>query len=125
MKFGSIVIAVLSIVLATVKAANSSSLPATNVSAAVDGILAAFRDHPLVGIEDNHGLAQEEDFYAALMRDPRFAREVTNVVVEFGGAGRQNTLDRYLAVKLFPTRNCAASGQTLLAGFQPLQLSAT
>jgi hypothetical protein len=57
---------------------------------------AAFRSHPLVGIADNHGLAQELDFYGALVRDPRFASEVGNVVVEFGGASHQDTINRYV-----------------------------
>jgi hypothetical protein len=50
-----------------------------------------------VAIGDNHGLAQEEDFYIALVRDKRFAEKVGNVVVEFGDAAQQATLDRYLA----------------------------
>jgi hypothetical protein len=32
-----------------------------------------------------------------LIRDPRFAKEVGNVVVEFGDAAEQETIDRYLA----------------------------
>jgi hypothetical protein len=58
--------------------------------------MAAFANHPIVGMDDNHGLAQEEDFYAALVRDPRFAKEVGNVVVEFGGAAAQPIIDRYV-----------------------------
>lgn len=64
---------------------------------AVDGILAAFRTHPVVGITDYHGLAQEEDFYVDLIRDPRFAKEVGNIVVEFGTAAQQKTIDCYVA----------------------------
>ena len=67
------------------------------VSSATDGIFAAFQRRPIVAIGDNHGLAQEEDFYVALVRDKRFAEEVGNVVVEFGDAAQQATLDRYLA----------------------------
>lgn len=67
------------------------------VSSAADGIFAAFQRRPIVAIGDNHGLAQEEDFYVALVRDKRFAEEVGNVVVEFGDAAQQATLDRYLA----------------------------
>jgi hypothetical protein len=48
---------------------------------AADGIFAAFATHPLVGIGEWHGLAQEADFYAALIRDPRFARDVGNIVL--------------------------------------------
>ena len=66
--------------------ARAQPLEAPTVVSAIDGILHAFQHHSLVGIGDDHNSAQEEDFYAALVRDPRFATEVGNVVVEFGGA---------------------------------------
>ena len=72
------------------------SAPPPKIVNATDGIFAAFQTHPLVGLDDTHGLAQEEDFYATLVRDPRFAREVGNVVVEFGGAEGQSIIDRYV-----------------------------
>src|SRR5580704_13775727 len=71
-------------------------LPPPTVRPAIDGILDGFQDHPLVAIGNYEDYAQEEDFYAALVRDPRFAREVGNVVVEFGGAAHQDIIDRYL-----------------------------
>jgi hypothetical protein len=76
--------------------ARAQALEAPTVVSAIDGILHAFQNHSLVGIGDNHNSAQEEDFYAALVRDPRFATEVRNVVVEFGGAAHQDLLDGYL-----------------------------
>lgn len=66
-------------------------------SQAADAIFAAFARHPLVGLGDQHNLAQAGAFYAALVRDPRFAADVRNLVVEFGSAANQATLDRYLA----------------------------
>jgi hypothetical protein len=72
------------------------------VQPAVDGVLAAFATHSLVGLGEHHALAQEGDFYNALIGDPRFAREVGNVVVEFGSAAHQDTLDRYLAGEEVP-----------------------
>lgn len=66
------------------------------VRPAVDGVLAAFETHRLVGLGDQHDLANELAFYATLVRDPRFAAAVGNVVVEFGAAQHQDILDRYL-----------------------------
>jgi hypothetical protein len=66
------------------------------VRPAVDGILEAFETHPLVGLGDLHMLANELNFYALVVRDPRFAAKVGNVVVEFGGSQHQDILDRYL-----------------------------
>jgi hypothetical protein len=81
-------------------------LPATaqepKVVPATDGIFAAFAAHPLVGIDDDHGLAQELDFYAAIIRDPRFARDVGNLVVETGSANNQAIIDAYVAGEAVP-----------------------
>ena len=66
------------------------------VTPAMDGIFGAFKTYPLVGIGEHHRIAQELDFYAALVRDPRFAKDVGNVVVEFGGAIHQDIIDRYV-----------------------------
>lgn len=74
----------------------AQAAPAPKVSPAIAGILDAFKNHSLVGLGDHHGLAQELDFYSALISDPRFANEVGNVVMEFGAVS-QPTLDRYLA----------------------------
>jgi hypothetical protein len=66
------------------------------IKPAVDGLFDAFETHPLVALGDMHGLAQEMELYKLLIRDPRFARNVGNVVVEFGGAARQDVIDRYV-----------------------------
>jgi len=58
-------------------------------------VLDLFKQKSVVAIADAHGLAQEEAFYSALVRDPRFAKQVGNVVVEFGGSGAQDIVDRY------------------------------
>jgi hypothetical protein len=72
------------------------------VRPALDGIFAAFETRPLVGIGDLHDLADEEAFYAAVVRDPRFAATVGNVVAEFGASQHQDILDRYLAGEDLP-----------------------
>lgn len=74
----------------------------TVVQPAADGVFAAFETHRLVGLADNHGLIENLEFYAALVRDPRFAREVGNVVVEFGASDRQDVIDRYVAGETVP-----------------------
>ncbi len=78
-------------IVATAQAAELTQQPA------LDGVFDAFKTHPLVGLADIHGVAEVGDFYTALLRDPRFAAEVGNVVVEFGGAAQQAVIDRYVA----------------------------
>lgn len=80
----------------------SENAPPPTVSPAADGIFTAFQRRPIVALSDDHGMAQEEDFYASLVRDERFPDAVGNVVVEFGDAAQQATLDRYLAGDAIP-----------------------
>lgn len=76
--------------------APASAEPAPKVQPAISGLIDQFKTYPLVGLGDYHGLAQELDFYAALVRDPRFAEEVGNLVMEFGAVS-QPIIDRYLS----------------------------
>lgn len=81
---------------ASVLTAQSPAFPAPQIKPAIDGVLDLFSDRPVVVLCDYHGLAQEEAFYSALIRDPRFAENVGNVVVEFGESS-QGIIDRYVA----------------------------
>jgi hypothetical protein len=76
---------------------SAAAAPPPKVVSATDGIFAAFEGHPLVGLGEWHGLAQEYDFYAALLRDPRFTAQVGNIVLEVGDAAQQSVIDRYVA----------------------------
>ncbi len=70
--------------------------PPPTVMSATDGIFEAFKTHPLVGLGEMHGLAQEFEVYFALVRDPRFAAEVGNIILETGSASNQGIVDRYV-----------------------------
>lgn len=73
-----------------------TNLPAPTVTTATAGIFTALQTHPLIGLGDHHRMAQELDFYAALVQDRRFAKDIGNVVEEFGDAAQQATIDRYV-----------------------------
>lgn len=87
-------ITILATILTTIARPGYASEP--RVTNAEDGIFRAFQTHPLVGMRDAHGWAQQEDFYSAILRNPRFAREVGNVVFEMGDAAYQDIADRYV-----------------------------
>lgn len=78
------------------------TVPPPKVVIAADGIFAAFQTHPIVGLGEWHGLAQELDFYVALLRDPRFAKDVGNIVLEVGDAAQQGMIDRYVNGETVP-----------------------
>lgn len=77
--------------------AQTASVGPVLVEPALDGVFRAFANHPVVALGDPHGLAEQMDFYAAVVRDPRFARDVRNLVVEFGSSSHQAVIDRYVA----------------------------
>jgi hypothetical protein len=72
------------------------------VGPALDGVFKAFKSNSVVALGDPHGLAAQMDFYTAVVRDPRFAREVRNLVVEFGASSQQQVIDRYVAGETVP-----------------------
>ena len=64
---------------------------------AVDGVIEACRAHALVALgEGAHGNEQGDAFRRRLVRDPRFAQVVDDVVVEFGNAKYQALMDRFV-----------------------------
>lgn len=86
------------------------------VTPAADGIFEAFKTHPLVGLGEWHGLAQMLDFYVVQLRDPRFAAEVGNIVVEIGADQREewSTVESTGILELF-----LSSRQHCTASFRP------
>jgi hypothetical protein len=78
------------------QATDPTAIPQPSVTPAREGIFEAFKTRPIVAVGDSHGLTQEMDFYIDLIRDPRFAKEIGNVLVEFGDASQQDTINRYV-----------------------------
>lgn len=63
----------------------------------ITGILEMFKTHDVVALsEGNHGNEQGHAFRLALIRDPRFAAAVNDIVVEFGNAHYQGVIDRFV-----------------------------
>lgn len=63
----------------------------------IAAILEAFRSHPIVALaEGSHNNEQGHAFRLALIRDPRFAATVDDIVVEAGNALHQDVMDRFV-----------------------------
>ena len=62
----------------------------------VDAIVAAFRTHSIVALSDPHGNVQVQAFLLSLIRDPRFAAVVDDVVIETANARHQDAIDRFV-----------------------------
>ncbi len=76
-------------------AAQQQPKPATPVDP-IAGIVDAFKTHQIVAISDAHGNEQNQAFIKALIRDPKFAATVNDIVIEFGNARYQSLVDRYV-----------------------------
>ena len=64
----------------------------------IKAILDAFRSHSIVALSEGttHGDEQSHAFRLALIRDPRFAATVNDIVVESGNALYQDVIDRFV-----------------------------
>jgi len=60
------------------------------------GRIDAFGSHQLVALADPHGNEQVHAFRLSLIRDPRFAAVVNDIVVGFGSARYQERMDRFV-----------------------------
>jgi len=62
----------------------------------IGAILDAFRSHSIVALGEDHGNEQGHAFRLSLIRDPRFAAKVNDIVVEFGNARYQDLMDGFV-----------------------------
>lgn len=78
---------------------------ATEVTPPLDAIatiLDAFRTHAVVALDEPHGDEQSHAFRLSLIRDPRFAAVVNDILVEFGNSRYQAVMDRFVSGERVP-----------------------
>jgi hypothetical protein len=86
-------------VRAQVTAARPPAIPLDPIGAVLD----TFRTHTVVALgEGSHGNEQAHRFRLALLRDPRFAAIVNDIVVESGSARYQDVMDRFVSGEEVP-----------------------
>jgi hypothetical protein len=95
-------LAAVGVVVFTAMGAATSTPAEARPESAVPAVLAAFDRFPVVALGMSHRQQDEADFSLELIRDPRFAAKVNDVVVECGNALYQATLDRYIAGEEVP-----------------------
>ncbi len=78
---------------------DTSGPPAPGTLGFVDAVLSAFKRHRVVAIGEGgeHGLQEHHDVLTVLLTDPRLPGAVNDVVVEFGNALYQPTVDRFIS----------------------------
>ena len=83
------------LITASIPAQQNAPKPAIPVDP-VPAIIDAFQRHDVVALGDAHGNEQARAFLKVLVRDPRFAATVNDIVVEFGNARHQSLVDGYV-----------------------------
>jgi hypothetical protein len=83
------------------------AVPVEPIAAIVD----AFRSDRIVALGDNHGNEQGHKFRLSLIRDPRFAAAVDDIVVEFGSARYQDLMDRPSTAETSHMNRCVRFGR--------------
>ena len=68
----------------------------TGIDGIVQTLISVFDQVDIVALGEDHGEQRDSDLRIALVRHPDFARKVRFIVVEFGTASEQLTLDRYI-----------------------------
>ena len=92
-----------------------SAMPLEPISAIVE----QFKSHTLVALGDNEAGVQGSDFRIKLVRDPRFAAVVNDIVVEFGNSRYQDLVDRFTRGEESYQNRCGMCGRIRLRSNTP------
>ena len=84
----------------------------------VGAIVEAFKTYDIVAVGEPHGNEQAAAFRVALVRDPRFANVVDDIVVESGNSRYQDIVDQFVSGKDVPDQTLRQAWQnTTIANF--------
>jgi hypothetical protein len=65
-------------------------------SSLIEAVLAAFQAHRVVAIGDAHACQEVHDLLLTMLSDPRLYGAASDLIVEFGNASCQDTLDKFI-----------------------------
>ena len=93
--FGALLFVVLLTTVPLSASAQQGDRPPAVPVEPIGAIIEVFKTHNIVALSDAHGNEQNHAFRLLLIRDPRFAATVNDVVIELGNARYQDVMDRY------------------------------
>jgi hypothetical protein len=74
-----------------------AALPArASAQSGIDGVMRAWDRHQIVAIAETHRAVEDKRLFAQIIARPEFPKIVNDIVIEFGTARYQSTLDRYI-----------------------------
>jgi len=100
--------------------ASSISTAQPNVENATHAMVRLMRTHQIVMFGETHGDKQEYEWLCALVKDPAFASQVDDIVVEFGNSLYQKTVDRYIAGGDVPQEQIEKAWRNVIGAVGPV-----
>jgi hypothetical protein len=91
-----------------------------HVEDATAAMIAAIDAHQIVMFGETHGNKQEYEWLCALVKTPKFADRVDDVVVEFGNSLYQKTVDRYVAGEDLPREQVQKAWRNVIGAVGPV-----
>lgn len=88
---------------------------------ATEAIVRLFDTHNIVMLGEMHGNRQEYEWLIKLVNTPDFANRVDDIVVEFGNALYQKTVDRYVAVENISVEEVQKAWRDMVLSTVPVQ----
>jgi hypothetical protein len=92
----------------------------TRLPDALSAMIQLFQSHDIVMFGEVHGNEQEYEWLCKLVRTPGFADHVDDIVVEFGNALDQQTVDRYVAGEDVPFDEVEKAWRNMVADTEPV-----
>lgn len=87
---------------------------------ATAAMIQAISSHQVVMFGETHGNKQEYEWLCQLVRDPRFAEQTDDIVVEFGNSLYQKTVDRYIAGENVPLAQVQKGWRNVIGAVGPV-----
>ncbi len=84
------------------------------------GMMRLFQTHDIVMFGEVHNSRQEYEWLCKLVKTPGFSDHVDDIVVEFGNALDQHTVDRYVAGEAVPFDEVQKAWRNMVADAQPV-----
>lgn len=87
---------------------------------ATKAMVEAIREHRIVLFGETHADKQEYEWLCRLVKDPLFANEVDDIVVEFGNSLYQKSVDRYIAGEDIPLDQVEKAWRNVIGAVGPV-----
>jgi hypothetical protein len=101
---------------------NHAPVPAAEprLENAGSGMMSLFQTHDIVMFGEVHNSRQEYEWLCKLVKTPGFADHVDDIVVEFGNALHQDTVDRYVSGEDVPFDEVQKAWRDMVADAEPV-----